>query len=257
MFVSFLVVASVALANASPTNFIVNGQNAPQGIAPYHAHILIRENTQSQQTRVGSGVLISNLHVLTTATNVRNFQWWNVGLGNIMRQLLEWRETNQALAHPQFNPSTLENNIALLLLPHAVVSSPAIAPVLMPTLAQSHLPLPNEAGRVTGFGFMSTQGNFATDLQVAFQRVVDTNECNAAFPQTQQFSQNVFCGSAEQSNICAGDQGAGYVVDVFFQPVLVGIASITDNSCSGSHPTVYTRVNQYRQWIQGNTGITW
>lgn len=68
-----LLVAGLALVNArsGPTNFVTNGMNAPAGSATYHAHILIRENAQSTVTRVGSGVLISTQHVLTTGTNTQ------------------------------------------------------------------------------------------------------------------------------------------------------------------------------------------
>lgn len=130
-----------------------------------------------------------------------------------------------------------------------------VAPVALPSQSQSHMPLVNENGRVSGFGFTQGTGMFANELQMSFQRVTDSMECMAAFPHTQAFFNNVFCGESSNGNICAGDQGAGFVVDVFFQPVLLGVASFTTQQCNTNTPSVYLRVNQYRNWIQQTTGL--
>lgn len=124
-------------------------------------------------------------------------------------------------------------------------------------MAQASMPSSNENGRVAGFGFTALTGTFANALKMSFQPVAETAVCLSAFPHMQGFLADVFCGSTTDGNICAGDQGAGFVIDVFFQPVLFGVASFTNQDCRSGVPTVYTRVNQYRTWIQQQTGITW
>lgn len=178
-------------------------------------------------------------------------------MGNVNRANLQWFEANRAAVHPQFDASTLNNNVAVIFLNSPIQGAVNIAPVAMPALSQTHLPVTNEFGRVSGFGFTQNNGQFATDLQVSFQRVTDNNECFNAFPHMQNFMNNVFCGEASQGNICAGDQGSGFILDIFFVPTLVGIASHTAQNCAGGAPGVYTRVNQYRDWIQQQTQIQW
>lgn len=70
-FSGLLLVAGLAAVNAVSSGRIVGGNNAPQGSANYHAHLLIRTTQNAAQTHVGSGTLISAQHVLTTATNVQ------------------------------------------------------------------------------------------------------------------------------------------------------------------------------------------
>lgn len=165
--------------------------------------------------------------------------------------------SSQAIAHPDFDPNTLENNLGIITLLIAITTSPNIAPVVMPTVTQTNLPLLNDNGMVAGFGYTQNNGGFANVLKVAFQRVKDKEECIASFPHLARFIGNVFCGESSNSNICAGDQGAGFVLNVGFDPVLVGIASFTNNNCAGGATAVYTRVNQYRPWIQQQTGQQW
>lgn len=252
-----LLVAGLAAVNAATSGRILGGANAPQGSANYHAHLLLRQNQNSPTTNVGSGTLISTSHVLTSATNTQNFGWFNIGLGSLNRAQLQWQESTRAVTHPEFNADLLNNNIGIIFLAQPIVPSATLIPATMPTMAQASMPMTNESGRVSGFGFTHITGNFATDLQMSFQRVTDTNECLAGFPHLQSFMQNVFCGDSNQGNICAGDQGAGFVIDVFFQPVLLGVASFTSQDCRNGAPAVYTRVNQYRNWIQQQTGIQW
>lgn len=178
-------------------------------------------------------------------------------MGNLNRNQLEWHESDRAVTHPEFDPNTLNNNLGIIFLARAIQPSNSLVPATMPNAAQASMPMTNESGRVSGFGFTQISSHFANDLQMSFQRVTDANECASAFPHLQTFMNNVFCGDSRNGNICAGDQGAGFVIDIFFQPVLLGVASFTSQDCRNGVPAVYTRVNQYRNWIQQQTGINW
>lgn len=195
--------------------------------------------------------------LLSSSTPPPSFAWFNVGLGSLNREQLQWVEANRAVTHPEFEPNTLNHNLGIIFLTHPIQPSATLVPATMPTAAQSSMPMTNESGRVSGYGHTATTGIFASALQMSFQRVTDNMECISAYPHVQQFIGNVFCGDTNQGNICAGDQGAGFVIDVFFQPVLLGVASFTSQDCRNGAPAVYTRVNQYRGWIQVQTGINW
>lgn len=194
---------------------------------------------------------------LSFLTPHNSFGWWNVGLGHLNRDNLQWHESIRAEINPNFDFNTLNNNLAIIFLTQPAVVSATIAPVSLPMLAQSPNPLPNENGRISGFGHTQSTGVFANDLQVSFQRVIENQECVTAWPHMANFIQNVFCAEAAQGQICAGDQGAGFVVDIFFQPVLFGVVSFGDQNCGQGHRAVFTRVNPYRDWIQQQTQIQW
>ena len=170
---------------------------------------------------------------------------------------MEWHESDHAVTHEDFDRETLDNNLGIIFLAEPITISPTLVPATMPTQAQSSMPMTNESGRVSGYGFTTATGTFATSMKMSFQRVMENNECANAFPHLQSHMFNVFCGETNQGNICAGDQGAGFVIDVFFQPVLLGVASFTRPDCANGAPAVYMRVNQYRDWIEEQTGIEW
>lgn len=66
------------------------------------------------QIRIGSGAIITTTAVLTVAQNVRGFQAWRVGAGALTIQGLHFINVATAVEHPQYDPSTLTNNLAVL-----------------------------------------------------------------------------------------------------------------------------------------------
>ncbi|XP_059620305.1 chymotrypsin B-like [Phlebotomus argentipes] len=253
--VLLLVFALSVQANPSISHRVINGQQATPGSAPYHVHILIRQN-QAGQARVGSGCLISMTHVLTTAQNVRTFGHWEVGAGNVNRNQLEWRQTTQALAHPQFDHNTLNNNIAIITVMQPFNPTMNIQAIAMPTAQDTQVPFANEECRFNGFGFTGPTGPFSDQLLMGFKRVTTDQVCAQTYPHLGSFLNNNFCGlDAAQSTFCGGDQGTALVGMVRFQTVVVGLASFTNPNCQANSPGAFVRVSPYRNWIQQNTGV--
>ncbi len=178
-------------------------------------------------------------------------------MGSLNRDELVWYETTEARTHESFEANTLNNNLAILILPQAIEITAAIAPATMPTNAQNLYPTVGHRGRVTGFGFLDITGGFATVLKVGFQNVISNTDCAAIWTHITPFSANVFCTSSAEANICAGDQGSGLTIHPTFDTILVGVASFTSGTCDHVNPAVYIRVNSYRTWIEGVTGVNW
>ena len=58
----------------------------------------------------------------------------------------------------------------------------------------------------------------------------------------------------DRRNGCKGDSG-GPMMCGCEHNVQAGITSFGDPDCSGRRPAVYTRVSEYRDWIQHYTGV--
>uniref|UniRef100_A0A1B0GIE5 Peptidase S1 domain-containing protein n=1 Tax=Lutzomyia longipalpis TaxID=7200 RepID=A0A1B0GIE5_LUTLO len=188
-----LLLALALSVQANPWTRIINGQQATPGSAPYHAHILIRLNPQATETRVGSGALISMTHTLTTAQNVRLFGQWQVGVGSVNREQLQWSPwTSQHIIHPQFDHTTLNNNIAIIT-HQAFQPSINIQAIALPTAADTQVPFPNEEGRFDGFGFTGPTGPFANQLMVGFVRTTTEQECIQTYPTSGLPQQQLLC----------------------------------------------------------------
>ncbi|XP_053683488.1 collagenase-like [Sabethes cyaneus] len=234
------------------TPYIINGHPAPH--QPYNAYVQYL-NAQNAGY-FGGGSIISDRHILTAAHIINGFVRWDIGLGSNAFTQLSILTTNMAAAHPDFNVNTLDNDIGILTLAHPLIFSSAIAPITLPALqGQLQLPLENEEGAIHGFGFTTAASPIRSDfLMRSFQRVTSSNVCQQYY---QVIIPNHFCAedTVEQSNLCFGDLGAGFVTYVRGSPTLTGVASMIANDCASGTPTGYTRVGTYRQWIQQVTGV--
>lgn len=70
-----------------------------------------------------SGVLVSRRHVLTAAVNVHNYNRWDLGFGSETARNLYVIKSFNAYVHEQFNDTTNDNNIALIVMPEPVRTS--------------------------------------------------------------------------------------------------------------------------------------
>ena len=91
-------------------------------------------------------------------------------------------------------------------------------------------------------------------LSGGYMRVVTDDICKRYYGNIVPF---LFCADdkEENTNICYGDIGTGFVTLYRGQKVLVGIASLVMRACSALEPTGFVRVSQYLNWIKTETGI--
>lgn len=180
------------------------------------------------------------------------FSWWNVGLGNVNRRELQWHESTTAISHPQYDPANFNNNIAVIILSTALEFSPWISAVRLTPIS---LPMPNQFGQVSGFGYTTSTGEFAKTLTVATQMVTEAETCIEAFSFVESFYDSIFCASAVTGNVGGGDQGSGFVQSIFLENVLTGLASTWRLDGRRDLPDVFVKVFSYKDWIYAVTGV--
>jgi len=162
-----------------------------------------------------------------------------------------------ATPHPQFNAQTRLNDVGVIRLSVDVIPTADIRPVALPTWIAANpyvLPLENEEGSFAGFGFQNNQGTGPTNnLYRGFQRVIGPTRCLLFFNHN---PSDVFCGEdiLERSSACHGDVGAPFVVSYRRQDVIVGLVTMHP-PCGQASPTAFTRITQYRLWIDQQLAI--
>lgn len=67
-----------------------------------------------------SGVLVSRQHVLTAAVNVHNYNRWDLGFGSETKRNLMSIKSFNAYVHEQFNDTTDDNNVGLIVMPEPI-----------------------------------------------------------------------------------------------------------------------------------------
>lgn len=112
------VLASIAAVAIGGTQAMWGGKRSGQ--VPYHVHMWVFADTNDSWP--GSGILITNHHVLTAAVNIFHFNRWDLGFGNVKRSDLLMITSHEAFVHEQFDDTTDDNNLGVVVLPGAGVT---------------------------------------------------------------------------------------------------------------------------------------
>ncbi|XP_051626127.1 kallikrein-14-like [Manacus candei] len=192
------------------------------------------------------GVLVRPRWVLTAAHCNKRGLRVRLGEDELWREegSEQERRVIQGISHPEFDPSTLDNDLALLRLDRPVRLGPAVATMPLP---RSCAP-PGTPCLLSGWGTVtSPQVTLPGRLICADMLVLPDRLCRQAYPQ--RVTPNMFCAGVQNRRVdsCQGDSGG----PLSCNGTLQGIVSWGLQTCAlPGHPGVYTRVCRYLPWIQ-------
>ena len=267
---------------------VVGGTVARTGAWPWQVLILIPTDSKGNGGQCG-GSLIGEQWILTAAHCIQKFDRSRKILVVEQRPPAakspvpgvpadidpkSLHRVSTAIAHPQWNINTMENDIALLKLTEPAVRSSAVPLLLSP---DARLENPPAKVVVTGWGqtrdIVEQGGGYidvvtqkpirpedvlSTRLMEVELPLVATDQCRA--------SNHELPASIDHRNLCAGvpeggkddchgDSGGPIVGrDIRGQWVQIGIVSWGIGCGRPGHPGVYTRVSAFADWIRETTG---
>ncbi|KAF8796054.1 protein masquerade-like [Argiope bruennichi] len=154
--------------------------------------------------------------------------------------------------HHNFNSINLDNNIALLKLQKPVDLTDNVCVVCLPTSGQ--MPAVNAKCTVTGYGFVSKEGEMSLKTGEAPVPIVDDTECMAnvteALVNPFILPASSFCaGGQGQQDACQGDAGGPLVCEIGGHHELVGLVSWTLGCGRSDVPSIYVKVPAFMGWI--------
>ncbi|XP_031636234.1 trypsin alpha-like [Contarinia nasturtii] len=149
------------------------------------------------------------------------------------------------IQHPNFNNSTLQNDIAVIWLQRKLTFSPKIRPVNLPRQNQSLLF--GSTVLISGWGYLEA-GNalsVADLLQYTSITVLDNKICQMAYQEW--FREGMFCSGVKDMSrdACQGDSGGPLTTN----GIQIGIISWGVSCADKRYPGVYTNVALFRKWI--------
>jgi secreted trypsin-like serine protease len=162
------------------------------------------------------------------------------------------------IRHPSYNEYTVNNDIALIELLEPITN---VTPVHLD--ATSSLQTDTQSW-VAGWGNMSTTGqNYPDDLKEVDLKVIDFDTCNYYYGlENVTLTSNMFCSGYMDGSqdSCQGDSGGPLIVadgnDSYALAGIVSFGGSLNQMCGApNYPGVYTKVQNYIEWIERYTGL--
>ncbi|KAJ8719647.1 hypothetical protein PYW08_011822 [Mythimna loreyi] len=235
-------------------NKIVGGQVTDITETPYLAGVIVQ--ILPIFTSVCGATLISSTRLLTAAhcqyDGVFTAQHFTVVLGSntLFRGGLRI-VTSNVVVHPEWNPSNLANDIAVIRV-DTVTYSNTIRPISLPLGNEINDDFVGWEAVASGFGLTRTDGTIANNQPISSVTlpVISNIECD-----------RVFSGFIRDTNICAsgeggrgtcnGDSGGPLAVRIGNRNVVIGLASFgSSRGCEAGLPSAFSRVSSYVNWIR-------
>ncbi|XP_050356545.1 chymotrypsin-C-like isoform X3 [Nymphalis io] len=260
-----------------PNQLITNGFLSKPGDWPWHVALFRIERATLKY--ICGGTLISNIYVLTAAhcVTINNAAVLPESLGislgkhNLIGGNVNSQERGvyEVIAHEDFLPKTLDNDIALLKMSSAVEFNSNIqAACIWFDKLQEKLPSQTVHGTVTGWGFDQTE-SLSTVLQEATMPMIGDLECIRSKPLffATILNGKKFCaGHRNGTSACNGDSGGGFSVYVPYEDsnfikgyvkgawyvrgiVSLSVAKLDTALCDPTEYVVFTDIGAYTDWI--------
>ena len=153
------------------------------------------------------------------------------------------------IIHPRYNPSTNDNDIALVKLD----SKSTMQPISLITKnAEGSVMTEGATATITGWGYTKEDGKVSPKLQQATVPIVNRQKCNAPDAYNGQITENMICAGLDTGGVdsCQGDSGGPLVMKkTGGNYVLAGIVSWGEGCAREGKPGVYTRAAKYANWV--------
>jgi secreted trypsin-like serine protease len=153
------------------------------------------------------------------------------------------------IIHPRYNPSTNDNDVALVKL----ASKSTMQPIPLITKAAEASVMTNGAtATISGWGYTKEDGKVSTKLQQATVPLVNRQQCNGPDAYDGQITDNMICAGKDTGGVdsCQGDSGGPLAMKkTGGSYVLAGIVSWGEGCAREGKPGVYTRVAKYASWV--------
>ncbi|XP_018496173.1 chymotrypsin B [Galendromus occidentalis] len=258
-FQSLVFAVAVGLGVSAPRNadlYIINGDPAPPNSFPWQVSLqkVVSNFWTEKHVHVCGGTLISPSLVVTAAHCIQENAEYRIVAGS--NDLQSFRHKigypRNITVHPEYDSTIIRNDIAVIKLHRNFTLSPSLMPIQMAENGS----LSNCV--TSGWGTTSAnEDEYPLILRKVKLDLVNQEKCRRLYMDVRDvvIDEKHICAGGNGKAACNGDSGGPLVcLNGVGVPVLTGITSFGVANCGDSHPTVFTRVSTYHDWVLDNSG---
>jgi len=240
----------ICLVRTEASRIVGGGEVAPNSI-PWQVSI---QDVSWNNWHICGGTVLSETYVLTGALCCQGQAIDNMKVVGGVHDLFTEEGTEQGstvqhiLIHPDFDPTSLINDICLLRLSSPFIINKVLLPVLLP-ITNYTWPQGSMA-RVSGWGKQGEDGVSPATLQAADISIVDWEACRQIYGE-EAVQEGMLCAGGDGKDACQGD-GGGPLTCGAESRTLCGIVSWGLGCGLVGYPGIYTDVARYTEWINSN-----
>jgi len=225
----------------------VGGQAAQEGEYPWQVALV----PNGEDVPYCGGSLITSRTVLTAAhCGNENFLDFKVVVGKHQTNFSgEKFSPGSWTSHPEYDPSTYDNDFAIITLESPVTFSDSVRPVCLPSPSSLY---EGVEATVTGWGTLQSGGIQPEVLQEVDVDTMSNEECTKPlYVYKEEITENMICAAAPGKDSCQGDSGGPLIAKKsgtsYFD--LIGVVSWGYGCARPNSPGVYSRITQQLDWI--------
>ncbi|XP_077293321.1 trypsin-1-like isoform X2 [Arctopsyche grandis] len=158
----------------------------------------------------------------------------------------EYYELEKFIIHENYDPNTLNNDVALVNVKKSMKFDEYTFPIPLPSLKFKILD--GEMSTVAGWGYINEGGPVSMVLQMVRIPIMNQGKCSSMYSQYNNITDSMLCAGREegQKDACQGDSGGPLAV----RGVLAGVVSWGRGCARPNSPGVYADVQHFVDWIQ-------